>query len=109
VTTRAEYGRRIAAANASVRAAAAVLERLETADWRGLFIRAFDLPLGDEFVAVVVQHGLPWFVYASSNLSGREHVFALSGDGGMSYFGECVERTDEELLDGRGLVFGRAT
>jgi hypothetical protein len=103
-TTRAAYTRDLASAAPDVRAAAAALERLETAGWHTVFLRAFDLPLDDQFLAVVIQHGLPWFVYASSNCSGREHAFALWRDDALSYFGECITRTDDELIDGRGLV-----
>ena len=52
----------------------------------------------------VLQHELPWFLYASSNLAGREHVFGI-WTGELEYFGECVDRTDDQLIDELGLVF----
>lgn len=104
--TRKQFVAALAKGSASVQHAGSVLERLEAAQWRDVFLRAYELPLNDEFLAVVIQYELPWFIYASSNIGGREHVFALWQDE-LEYFGECVSRTDDELIDERGLVFAR--
>ena len=103
----AEPRAELARASDAVRAAARVLERLERAQWRALFTRSYGLGFGEEFLAVVVQHGRRWLVYASSNCGDREHVFELGGAPPIRYEAECVGRTDDELLDGRGLVFAR--
>ena len=96
VTSRAAFVAELAASSPALRSAAAVLADLEARDWRGTWIRAFGLPLDEEFLAIVIQRGAPFFLYASSNLGGREHVFSLWD--GLRYFGECVGRTDEALI-----------
>lgn len=103
----AEHRAELARSSEALRAAARVLEGLERAAWRALFTRSYGLGFDDEFLAVVVQDGARWLVYASSNLAGREHVFALGEDASIVYEAECIGRTDDELLDGRGLVFAR--
>ena len=75
------------------------------ASWADLRHRI--LGFDDELLVVVMQDGARWLVYASSNLGAREHVFALGDDASIVYEAECIGRTDDELLDGRGLVFAR--
>jgi hypothetical protein len=103
----AEHRTELGRSSETLRAAARVLEGLDRAEWRALFTRCYGLGFDDEFLAVVVQDGARWLVYASSNLADREHVFALGDDDSIVYEAECVGRTDDELLDGRGLVFAR--
>lgn len=100
-----DFRTRVARASAQAQRATEVLDRLEAADWRRLWIRAFDLPINDEFLAIVIQEGVPWFLYGSSNMGRGDYVFALWRDDGLSYFGECRERTDETLLAGLGFQF----
>jgi hypothetical protein len=107
--SRSEHRAELARASDAVRAAARVLEALELAEWRALFTRSYGLGFDDELLAVVVQDGARRLVYASSNLGAREHVFALGGEPPIRYEAECIGRTDDELLDGRGLVLARWT
>ncbi|MBX7190521.1 MAG: hypothetical protein K1X94_00600 [Sandaracinaceae bacterium] len=102
-----EHRGELARASDRARAASRVLERLEHAGWRELFTQSYGLGFDDELLALVVQEGARWLVYASSNCGGREHVFALGGHEPIAYEAECVTRTDDELIDGRGLVFAR--
>lgn len=102
-SSRNEYEAAVTTGSIRLKTAAATLSRLEEADWRGLWTRAYGLPFHEEFLALMVEYGVPWLLYATSNQGGRDHVFKLSGDA-PEYFCECVDRMDDHLsgLEGEG-------
>jgi hypothetical protein len=89
------------------RAARDALESLEAAQWRDLFADAFGVSWTDHILALVLQDGLPWLVFSSSNESYDEenHVFALWDREPIRYFGECLCRFDCRLHEGYPLRF----
>lgn len=101
--TRSDRERELGRASDRMRRAANELTQLERVGWRELFTQAYGLTFNEEFLAIVVHGRVPWLVFSTSNWGDRDHVFAIE-EHAITYFGECVERTDEELLGGRGLV-----
>lgn len=96
-TTRADYDEQLRRGDPALQTAGAVLERLERRGWRQTWLRAYELPLHEEFLALIVQDGAPWFLYATSNSGDRYHAFALWQAPSLVYVGECIERMDDEL------------
>jgi hypothetical protein len=62
---------------------------------------------GDQVLGLVLQDGLPWLVFASSNSTYdvENHVFALWEDEAVRYFGECKQRFDWGLRESPPLRF----
>jgi hypothetical protein len=101
-----DYERELADASDGARSARDVLERLEAAGWRDLFLNAFAFSWNDQILALVLQDGLPWLIFSSSNATDENHVFALwDEDRPLLYFGECLERFDWDLQDSPPLRF----
>jgi len=109
-TERHDYGDRnfeldLASGPPSAKAAALILADLEVQKWRDLFLDAFGITWDDQCLAVVLQDGVPWLVFSSSNNTDENHVFSLWDDRSLVYFGECVERFDWELQEPQPLRF----
>jgi hypothetical protein len=99
-TEKGHYQKQIRKAEGAGRVASEILNQLETSKWRLLFQETYGLPWDDEVLALVVQDGLPWLVYSSSNNTDLNHVFKLWGKDALSYFGECEDRFDQNMDDG---------
>src|SRR5947208_12348176 len=68
-------------------AARDLLDALESAGWRDHFADAFGFASwNDQILALVLQDGLSWLVFSSSNNTDENHVFALLDEGSVSYF-----------------------
>lgn len=82
----------------NARAANLVLERLETAGWRGLHKKAFDRDYvsPEEVIALVIQKGEAWLVLCDS-YSGESAVYLPAK--GLKQIGSC----DGEIAFGRRL------
>jgi len=79
-----------------IRSARKVLSGLEKDGWRDLLERASgERASGEEIVAIVIQHGVAWFVVSASN-TGRDSAFAIRDDGSLLFVG-CPERLDDRL------------
>jgi hypothetical protein len=98
------YERDLQSGPAEARQVREVLDRLENQRWRDLFADSFSLAWHDQVLALVQQDGLHWLVFAGSNLSEENHVFAV-GSWPITYFGECIERFDWEVRQSRPLRF----
>ncbi|MEX0283563.1 MAG: hypothetical protein AB3N23_03035 [Paracoccaceae bacterium] len=97
--------RDIQSAPAHAKQAYDVLQELEKAGWRDLYSRLLlRQAWGDQALSLVIQDGMPWLVFNSSNNSDENHVFALwYGDQPLCYFGEAEERFDGNLFSASGL------
>ncbi|MBM3622814.1 MAG: hypothetical protein FJX20_19205 [Alphaproteobacteria bacterium] len=98
------YERDLQAGPEKARQARKVLDRLESQHWRDLFADSFSLAWHDQVLALVQQDGLHWLVFAGSNLSEENHVFAL-GNWPITYIGECIDRFDWEMQQSPPLRF----
>jgi hypothetical protein len=102
---RLDYEQDLRSGPKGARSARAVLDRLEEDKWGDLFVQAFDVKWGDCGLALVLQDGLPWLVFSSSNASDENHVFALWHKTPVQYFGECLDRFDWAMQDTPPLRF----
>jgi hypothetical protein len=100
-----DYEQDLRAGPAGARLARDVLDRLEDAGWRDNFVDAFGIRRTDQALSLVLQDGLAWLVFNSSNNSDENHVFALWDEQPLAYFGECVDRFDWEMQETPPLRF----
>jgi hypothetical protein len=86
------HERRMCLAPEYARTAERALERLETANWRGLYQKTFareDMSV-EEVIAIVLQDSKIWLVVNGSN-SGESAVYSIGTDGNCIHVGRCSD------------------